>query len=139
MSHKIAVNPESLPDPSGRYSHGIVSESGRLLHVSGQISLSVNGEVEGLGDIEAQARAALGNVQTVVAAAGGKMSDVVKLTIFMTKREDFPVVSSVRGEFFSDPFPACSTVIVDGLVLPELLVEIEALAILPSAGRGVAS
>ena len=47
MAHKIAVNPEGLPDPSCRYSHGIVSESGRLLHVSGQISLSANGEVGG--------------------------------------------------------------------------------------------
>ena len=139
MSHKTPVNPDGLPDPSGRYSHGIVSDSGRLLYVSGQISLSASGEVEGEGDIEAQARAAFENVQEVVIAAGGRMSDVVKLTIFITKREDFPIVSNVRGEFFSGAFPACSTVIVDGLVLPDLLVEIEAVAMLPSNGKRAAS
>jgi len=110
-----------------------------LLYVSGQISLSASGEVEGEGDIEAQARAAFENVQEVGTAAGGRMSDVVKLTIFITKREDFPIVSNVRGEFFSGAFPACSTVIVDGLVLPDLLVEIEAVAMLPSNGKRAAS
>ena len=132
MTHIKAVNPPSLPDPSGRYSHAIETPAGRTLHISGQIALSPNGEVVGRGDIEAQTRAAFDNVRTVLEAAGGAMADVAKMTIFLTRRDDFPTVSRIRSEYFTDPFPACSTVIVQGLVLPDLLIEVEATALLPT-------
>ena len=131
MPSKKAVNPAGLSDPTGAYTHGEVSDRGQVLHVSGQIAMSPDGQIIGVGDIEAQALQAFANVQKVAEAAGGSMSDVVKLTIFLVNRDDFPTVSRVRAEFFDDPFPACSTVIVSGLVLEGLLVEIEAVAMLP--------
>lgn len=73
----------------------------------------------------------LSNLKAVVEAAGATMDDVVKTSVFLTSREDRAAVGKVRKEFFADPPPANTLVIVAGLAEPEMLVEIEAVVVLP--------
>lgn len=102
---------------------------GRLLFVSGQNAFDENGGVVGVGDIEAQVRQTLKNIQTLVTAAGGSMNDIVKVTAWITRPEYVSAYVSVRKEFFSGPYPASSTVVCD-LVQDDLLIEVEAVAVL---------
>jgi enamine deaminase RidA (YjgF/YER057c/UK114 family) len=76
----------------------------------------------------------MSNIRSVVEAAGGSMADVIKITCFLTNVADYPAYGKVRVETFPNDPPASSTVIVAGLVRPEFLVEVEAVAHL--SGRG---
>lgn len=104
-----------------------VRGAGRLLFLSGQNAFDEDGNVVGVGDIEAQARQTLENLRRLVTAAGGTMDDIVKVTCWITKREYVSAYVKVRKEFFSQAFPASSTVVCD-LVQDELLIEVEAVA-----------
>jgi enamine deaminase RidA (YjgF/YER057c/UK114 family) len=107
-----------------------VTAPGTLIFVSGQNSFDKDGNVVGPGDIEAQARQTLRNIQSVLEAAGATMTDVVKLTAWVTKPEYVHDYVRVRKEFFTETVPGSSTV-VSGLVRDELLIEIEAIAAIP--------
>lgn len=106
-----------------------VQGAARLLFISGQNSFDENGEVVGVGDIEAQARQTFVNLQALVTAAGATMDDIVKVTCWITRREYVSAYVKVRKEFFSKAFPASSTVVCD-LVQDDLLIEVEAVAAL---------
>ena len=99
---------------------------GETLYVSGHVAVDASGKVVGEGDCEAQTRQVMANIQAVVKAAGGSMDNVVKITCFLTDVANYPAYSKVRAETFTSVPPASSTVIVAGLVRPELLVEVEA-------------
>jgi reactive intermediate/imine deaminase len=107
---------------------------GELLFVSGQAAIAEDGSIVGSGDFQAQARQAMMNLAAVLEAAGGQLSDVLKVTIFVTDMKNFPAVVALRQEFFTPPYPADSIVEVRALALPELLVEIEAVAGLRGEG-----
>lgn len=118
------VQPSGLRDAArSGYSHGVVA--GETLYVSGQIS-----EADG---IEAQMAEALDGVRQVVEAAGGTMADVVKLTVFTTVDDCWTRTEAVRREALCEPWPAVTMVLVRGLALPHLLLEVEAVAVLPPA------
>jgi 2-iminobutanoate/2-iminopropanoate deaminase len=104
-----------------------VSEASRLLFISGQNAFDEEGNVVAAGDIEAQARQTLKNVEALVTEAGGTMDDVVKVTAWITKPEYVGAYVKVRSEFFTNVFPASSTVVCD-LVQDDLLIEVEAVA-----------
>lgn len=104
------------------------------IFVSGQAAMDEQGALVGGQDFLAQARAAFGNLQAVLEAAQSSLDDVVKVTIFMTDMRYFPEVVALRREFFRPPYPADSIVEVKALALPELMFEIEAIA-LRGAGR----
>jgi 2-iminobutanoate/2-iminopropanoate deaminase len=70
------------------------------------------------------------NLEAVLVAAGGTLDDIVKLTTYLTHRDQFPVWRTVRAGRFREPFPASTLVIVDGLSFPDYLVEIDAIAVL---------
>ena len=105
---------------------------GDLLFVSGHVAMDNSGNVVGVGDAEAQTRQVMDNIRGVVTAAGGKMEDVAKITCFLTDIANYPAYSKVRGETWPKEPPASSTVVVAGLVRPELLVEVEAIVRLPT-------
>ncbi|WP_035858041.1 RidA family protein [Kitasatospora cheerisanensis] len=115
--------------PAANYTH-VVTGSGRLVQVSGQVALDERGEVVGAGDPLAQARQVFANLDRCLAAAGARFADVVKLTIFVTDIAHLPAVREARGGYV-DParLPASSAVQVVALFRPELLMEIEALAV----------
>ena len=124
---KQALSPSGLPAPSGPYSQGV--KSGRLVFVAGQVSVDANGKTVGAGDIRAQTRQALKNVEAVLAAAGAGFDDILKVTIFLTDVGQIGGVQEVRPEFFREPYPASTLVEVSRLVSPEWLIEIEAVAL----------
>jgi enamine deaminase RidA (YjgF/YER057c/UK114 family) len=124
------INPSDVAPASG-YTH-VVAGNGRLIAISGQIALDEAGELVGPGDPEAQAGQVFENLRRCLHAAGATFDDVVKLTYFVTDVAWLPAVRRVRDAFV-DPArpPASSAVQVVSLIRPELLMEIEALAVIP--------
>jgi len=125
---------QRLPAPAGvapspAYTH-VVTGSGRVVAVSGQIALNADGALVGVGDPAAQARQVFENLRRCLASAGATFDDVVKLTWFVTDFGMMPAFRAVREEFIgADRLPASSAVQVSALIRPELLLEVDALAI----------
>ena len=113
----------------GAYSHGVVT-SGKLLFVSGQVGFDRERKVVGGGDFEAQAVQAFDNLMAVLAEGGASARDVVRLGVILTSRDHLAKLRDVRSRYFTQPLPA-STLIIAELILPELMVEVEATAQLP--------
>ncbi|MFE9772046.1 RidA family protein [Streptomyces sp. NPDC005931] len=115
--------------PAAQYTH-VVSATGRLVAVSGQLPLDEDGEVVGEGDPAAQARQVFENLRRCLAAAGATFDDVVKLTYFVTDMAHLPAVRTARAAHIPDDrLPAASAVQVAALVAPAFLLEVEALAV----------
>ena len=124
---KPIVPPGLSANPA--FSPGV--QVGNLLYVSGQVAQDGEGNTVGIGDAGAQTRQIMSRIQTIVEAAGATMQDVVKITTFLVNIDDYPAFSQVRSETFPADPPASSTVVVAGLVRPEFLVEVEAVALVP--------
>ncbi|WKV71019.1 RidA family protein [Streptomyces sp. PCS3-D2] len=123
--------PEGV-SPGAHYSH-VVLGTGRFVAVSGQCALDEKGAVVGEGDARAQARQVFENLRRCLAAAGATFDDVVKLTYFVTDVAHLPAVREAREAVIpADRLPASSAVQVSALFRPELLVEVEAFAVLPA-------
>ncbi|RBM17921.1 RidA family protein [Streptomyces sp. PT12] len=117
--------------PGAGYTH-VVTGRGRLVAISGQIALDEAGELVGAGDAGAQARQVFLNLSRCLAAAGATFDDVVKLTYYVTDIADLPAVRAARDAYVDTARPpASSAVRVAGLVRPDLLLEVEAFALVP--------
>jgi enamine deaminase RidA (YjgF/YER057c/UK114 family) len=97
------------------------------IHVSGQVAVR-DGSVVGIGDPHAQAEQCFANIATVLGQAGTELDRVVKLTCFLADKSAYAGFAEVRNRLFAAHPPASSVVIVKELLLPELLMEIEAIA-----------
>ena len=118
--------------PGNGYTN-VVTGTGRLIAVSGQVALAADGTVVGRGDPEAQARQVFENLRRCLAAAGASFADVIKLTYFLTDVAHLPVIRGVRDQYVDTAAPPASTAVaVAALLRPEFLVEIEALALVPA-------
>ena len=126
-----SFNPKDVWAPFGAFSMGVIQGEGQVVYLKGQVALDKDGQVVGKGDMRAQTRQTLANIQSVLASIGGKMADVVSLTHYVTDIEEFMKTGSLRREFFAEPFPVTTTVEVVRLYHPELLVEITATAEIP--------
>ncbi len=105
---------------------------GDLVHVSGMVSFDAEGTLIGKGDIETQTRQTYECIRVILDGLGATLSDVVKITTFLLDVDDFPAVCAVRRELFgADHRPASSAVVVKELVVPDALIEIEAVAVVP--------
>lgn len=124
---KQIINPPSMPAPRG-YSYA-VKKSGTPVYVSGQVAIDHDGKLVGEGDPEAQVEQVFRNLKTVVEAAGGTLDDVVTLHIYVTDAAYRPAVVAARQRHFQEGrYPASTYLVVSALALPQLLVEIEAVA-----------
>ena len=117
------------PDPYEPYRLSQGMRVGDLLFVSGQAAISPEGELVGIGDFDAQAEQTFRNLERVLAAAGSGLDRIVKVTIFLTDMSNFPKIVELRGRWFREPYPADTIVEVRALGLPELEIEIEAIAV----------
>ena len=111
---------------------------GNVLVLSGQASISEGGEIVGAGDFDAQAAQTFANLERVLALGGCGLEDIFKVTIYLTDMSHFPKIMELRQSRFTPPYPADTIVEVRSLALPELMIEIDAMALVPTDGvRGV--
>ena len=97
--------------------------------MAGQLPFDKDGNLIGKGDIKAQTRRIFENIQKIVVAGGGKMDDVVKITVFVTDVRFREAYGEVRSEFFGPNPPASTLVQISNLAIPDALIEIEAIAV----------
>jgi enamine deaminase RidA (YjgF/YER057c/UK114 family) len=112
------------------YSHVVVASGEKLVFVSGQLARNGNGDIVGPGDMRAQIRQVGENLRNALEAAGATLDDLVKTTTFVTDIDEFFRHVDVRHDYLGVSLPASTTVEVRRLSHPDLLVEIEAIALL---------
>ncbi|MEU8226251.1 RidA family protein [Kribbella sp. NPDC048915] len=132
MSDKTAVTTTDAPPPMPMFSQGV--RKGNILQVSGQGSVDpASGEFVHVGDVKAQTTRVLQNIEAILVAGGSSVDDVVMLRVYLTKREDFAAMNEAYAEFLSTRTPSGvlpgRTTVFTGLPLPDMLVEIDALAV----------
>lgn len=103
MSKEI-ISTDQAPQAIGTYSQAV--KVGTTVYLSGQIPLVPETMEIVEGDIEARIHRVFQNLQAVCKAAGGDLSDIVKLNVFLTDLGNFPVVNKVMAEYFAEPYPA---------------------------------
>lgn len=127
---KRSINPDGMAAPVGPYVHVVsVPPGGRLVYCAGAVALGPDGQVVAEGDIVGQTRQVMENLRLALQAAGATFDDVVKVTNYVVDVNDWRHVLPVRAEYIQEPYPASSFVEVSALMFPELLIEIEAVAV----------
>ncbi len=125
-------NPPTMATPRG-YSHIAEVTGGRTVYISGQIALNPAGEIVGVGDMAAQAEQVFANLAAALEAAGTDFAHVAKLTIYTLDITQLPAVRTARDRYVNTASPPASTAVeVTRLALDGLLVEIEAIAVIPT-------
>jgi reactive intermediate/imine deaminase len=134
MASKVTIERITTdPDPYEAYRLALGYRVGDMLYVSGQAAISPQGELVGAGDFDAQAEQVFQNLKRVLEAGGSSLANVVKVTIFLTDMSNFGKIVELRGKWFTPPYPADTIVEVSSLALPELEIEIEAIAVADDA------
>lgn len=129
---KNFINPSGLSTPRG-YTHVVVSEGGKTVYIAGQVSMNVQGEVVGKGDLKAQITQVYENLKIALKAAGAEFTDVVKMTTYIVnyQPEHIPLLREIRANYLSPTQPPANTLLgVQALFHPDILVEIEAIAVI---------
>ena len=115
--------------PAG-YSQVVEVRGGRTLYISGQVALDASGTLVGPGDFAAQVKQVFANLKARLDEAGASFSDVVKLNFYLVDAGDLQIVRDVRDTYVNREHPPASTaVVVKQLIRPELLVEVDAIAV----------
>jgi len=126
------INPEAMHRPTG-YIHVVEVTAGRPVYIAGQVALDPSGAIVGPGDIRAQARQVFDNLRAALQAVGAGFEQVVKLTYYLMDATQLPVVREVRDQYVSTQQPPASTAVeVRRLVQEDLLIEVEAVAVIAS-------
>lgn len=128
MSVSVRHDPFPVGVPyRGIYAHGVETRGGaRILHISGQVGETPEGHLP--SDFRGQCKQALLNVAAVLDAANMTLTDIVKMSFYLVRREDMDTLVEVRKEVLDGVRPAITTLFVAGLVSPNWLVEIEVIA-----------
>ena len=123
-------NPSSLDQPGG-YHHAV--RDGKTVYLAGQVARDKDGNTVGVGDAATQAEQVFRNIQAALESVGSDLNHILKMTVFMTRREDFPAYRAAKSKFLTDDdaLPASTLILCSGLADPDFLIEIEAVAAIP--------
>ena len=132
MTREI-IQPSTIVDPRPRYSQGIKTTGGSLLFIAGQTAVDASGQVVGKGDITRQAEQVFENLRAVLEAAGGTFDNLVMTTTFLTDIRYRAAFGEVRSRYYRGEGPASTLVVVQSLANPDLLVEVDGIAVLQPA------
>ena len=125
------INPTKLAKPPG-YTHVVEVTGGRTIYIAGQIALDSSGNIVGRGDFRAQTERVFANLKTALEFVGGDFKDVIKLNIYVTDISQLAALREVRDKYVNTATPPASTLVeVRKLAREELMIEIEAIAVLP--------
>jgi enamine deaminase RidA (YjgF/YER057c/UK114 family) len=129
------INPPELSKPNG-FTHVVLAADGRTVYIAGQVAVDSAGALIGAGDFRAQAERVYGNLRIALASVGATFADVVKTTTFITDAANAPTLREIRAKYF-DPSraPANTLIPVPALARADLLLEIEAVAVLRTPRR----
>lgn len=130
------LNPPSAPPPAGMYSHVARMAPGEMAFIAGQVAVDAKGVSVGVGDLATQVDQVFKNLGGILKDLGADFECVVQFTTYLTKADHIPVWMSARGEVFPNLFPGgkCppnTLLVVDRLVRPEFLLEVEAIVRVP--------
>jgi len=130
------LNPPSAPPPAGMYSHVARMTPGEMAFIAGQVAVDAKGSVIGAGDLAAQVDQVFRNLGGIIKDLGADFEQVVQFTTYLTKAESIPVWMSARSELFPKLFPGGkyppnTLLVIDRLVKPEFLLEVEAIVRVP--------
>lgn len=131
FAQKEFINPAILVKPSG-YTHVVKSEPGKTIYISGQVPVNASGDIVGKGDLKIQVKQVYENLKLCLAAAGATFDDVVKMNTYVVnyKPEHIATIREVRSGYLSSTNPPASTLAgVQALYHPDVMIEIEAIAI----------
>jgi 2-iminobutanoate/2-iminopropanoate deaminase len=130
----IRSNPDGVAKPVGTYCHAVRVETTDAIwiYISGQIANDLEGNLVGPGDLRAQTRQVFENLKAILEANGATFADVVKIGTYATTLDDFAGVREVRGEYLKAKPPASTAVQVVALVVPDALIEIDLVAVVPA-------
>ncbi|HEU0075810.1 MAG TPA: RidA family protein [Dehalococcoidia bacterium] len=128
------INPDAVSKP-GAYTHVVSAQGSRMVFISGQVALDKDGNVVGAGDLARQAEQVFENLKACLASVGGTFADVTKLTTFIVSYRpsaDRAILGAVREKYLRGANPPASTLVgVQSLATPDIMIEIEATAVLP--------
>jgi 2-iminobutanoate/2-iminopropanoate deaminase len=129
LDRKLLVNPPSITPPlKPYYANGVVVAPGPLMFISGQVSIDANGDTVAPGDLRGQAIQTLENIKAILEEHGGKMSDIVKVTVYVTNMCAYHDLTEIRVRYFGESPPASTIIQVVALADPSWMVEIDAVA-----------
>lgn len=129
------INPTGLTKPSG-YTHVVLAADGRSVYIAGQVAFDSTGALVGTGDFRAQAERVFANLRIALASVGATFSDVVKTTTYITDLGNAPTLREIRGKYLDPARPPANSMIPLGtLARPDILLEIEAVAVLGAPRR----
>lgn len=134
--HRQEIRVPGMSEPISHFTH--VVRAGNIVFVSGCVASDGGGRTVGGDDATAQARQALENIKKCLAAAGATFADVCKVTVYLKNVTDREKVNTVRKEYFGESRPASTLIEISQFVRPDLLIEIEAVAVLPERRRAAA-
>lgn len=124
-AHRI----KTTPDPMEPFKLAQGYRVGDLVLLSGQAAITKQGEIVGADDFDAQAAQTFANIEELLELAGSGLDKVVKVTIYLTDMANFAKVIGLRETYFIPPYPADTIVEVSALALPELMIEIDVMAL----------
>jgi 2-iminobutanoate/2-iminopropanoate deaminase len=128
MQMKKPFNPPSIRKPFGQYNHGLsVSAAGEILVTSGQLGIRADETIP--ESVEEQAIICFEAIGAILAEAGMSFADVIRISGFVTRREDFAAYMAVRDRYTMEPRPVSTLLIVSGFTRPEFKVEVEVTAL----------
>jgi 2-iminobutanoate/2-iminopropanoate deaminase len=128
MSKQI-IHTNAAPAAVGPYSQAVAAPAGKMVFLSGQIGLVPETGVMISDSFEPQVRQSFANMKAVIEASGGRLENIVKLTLFLTDLKQFPVANSIMAELIPEPYPARSTIGISSLP-KDAQFEIEAIIVI---------